>query len=209
MKVKRKDSLRLCILNFYPSHLLSFGSVKVYGAFTWSDVVICVKLVEICMNNSESKKRLLALQKSKIFSLEIQDALRFAIEKLSDGEYQDSQIPKPVMANKRWSQAEENQLIESLLAGNSIELIAANLSRSTNSVFSRLHLLGVISINSSKAIDIKYRDVGSKEKNIEIDLNRKCIECAELVGSKRLKKNPNFYRCESCQLAFELSRKGA
>ena len=159
------------------------------------------------MNNSESKKKLLALQKSKFFSVEIQDALRFAIEKLSDREYQDSQIPKPVMANKRWSQAEENQLIESLLAGNSIELIAANLSRSTNSVFSRLHLLGVISINSSKAIDIKYRDVGFKEETIQIDLNRKCIECAELVGSKRLKKNPNFYRCESCQLQFEASQK--
>jgi hypothetical protein len=38
----------------------------------------------------------LALQKSKFLSVEIQDALRFAIEKLSDGEYQDSQIPKPV-----------------------------------------------------------------------------------------------------------------
>ena len=176
----------------YPSHLISFGSVKVYGVLPWSDVVICDKPVEICMNNSESKKRLLALQNSKFLSVEIQDALHFAIEKLSDAENHDAQFPKPVMANKRWSQAEENQLIESLLAGNSIELIAANLSRSTNSVFSRLHLLGVISINSSKAIDIKYRDVGSKEKNIEIDLNRKCIECAELVGPKRLKKNPNF-----------------
>ena len=159
------------------------------------------------MNNSESKKLLLALQKSKFLSVAIQDALRFAIEKLSDGEYQDSQIPKPVMANKRWSQAEENQLVESLLAGNSIELIAANLSRSTNSVFSRLHLLGVISINSSKAIDIKYRDVGSKEKNIEIDLNRKCIECDKLLDPKRLKKNPNFYRCDSCQLQFEANQK--
>ena len=207
MKVKRKDSLRLCFLNFYPSHLLRFGSVKVYGVFSSADRVICVKPVEICMNNSESKKKLLALQKSKFFSVEIQDALRFAIEKLSDGEYQDSQIPKPVMANKRWSQAEENQLIESLLAGNSIELIATNLSRSTNSVFSRLHLLGVISINSSKAIDIKYRDVGSKEKNIEIDLNRKCIECSELVGPKRLKKNPNFYRFETFQMKFEANRK--
>ena len=159
------------------------------------------------MNNSESKKRLLALQKSKFLSVEIQDALRFAIEKLSDAEYNDAQIPKPVMANKRWSQAEENQLVESLLAGNSIELIAANLSRSTNSVFSRLHLLGVISINSSKAIDIKYRDVGFKEESIQIDLNRKCIECAELVGPKRLKKNPNFYRCEPCQLQFETNQK--
>ena len=159
------------------------------------------------MNNFEYKKRLLALQKSKIFSSEIQDALRFAIEKLSDTEYHDSQNPKPVMANKRWSQAEENQLVESLLAGNSIELIATNLSRSANSVFSRLHLLGVISINSSKAIDIKYRDAGFKEESIHIDLNRKCIECTELVGPKRLKKNPNFYRCESCQLAFESSRK--
>ena len=159
------------------------------------------------MNNSESKKRLLALQKSKFLSVEIQDALRFAIEKLSDGEYQDSQIPKPVMANKRWSQAEENQLVESLLAGNSIELIATNLSRSTNSVFSRLLLLGVISINSYKAIDIKYRDLSFKEESIEIDFNRKCIECAELVGPKRLKKNPNFYRCESCQLIFEANRK--
>ncbi len=83
-RVKRKDSLRLCVLNFYPSHQLHFGSVKVYGVFTWSDVVICVKPVEICMNNSESKKRLLALQKSKFLSVEIQDALRFAIEKLSD-----------------------------------------------------------------------------------------------------------------------------
>ena len=185
----------------------TFRSVKVYGVFTWSDVVICFKPVEICMNNSESKKRLLALQKSKFLSVEIQDALRFAIEKLSDAEYHDVQIPKPVMANKRWSQAEENQLVESLLAGNSIELIATNLSRSTNSVFSRLHLLGVISINSSKAIDIKYRDAGFKEQSIHIDLNRKCIECTELVGPKRLKKNPNFYRCESCQLAFESSRK--
>ena len=80
----------------YPSHLLSLGSGKVSGVFTWL-------AVEMCMNNSESKKRLLALQKSKFFSVEIQDALRFAIEKLSDGEYQDSQIQKPVMANKRWS----------------------------------------------------------------------------------------------------------
>jgi len=185
----------------------TFSLVKVYGVFTRSGVVICVKPVEICMNNSESKKRLLALQKSKFLSVEIQDALRFAIEKLSDAEYHDSQIPKPVMANKRWSQAEENQLVEALLSGNSIELIAANLSRSTNSVFSRLHLLGVISINSSKAIDIKYRDVGFKEESIQIDLNRKCIECAELVGPKRLKKNPNFYRCESCQQKFETTAK--
>ena len=185
----------------------TFSSVKVYGVFTRSGVVICVKPVEICMNNSESKKRLLALQKSKFLSIEIQDALRFAIEKLSDAEFHDTQTPKPVMANKRWSQAEENQLVESLLAGNSIELIATNLARSTNSVFSRLHLLGVISINSSKAIDIKYRDVGFNEETIQIDLNRKCIECAELVGPKRLKKNPNFYRCESCQLQFEANRK--
>jgi hypothetical protein len=111
------------------------------------------------------------------------------------------------MANKRWSQSEENLLIESLLAGNSIELIATNLSRSTNSVFSRLHLLGIISINISKAVDIKYRDVGFKAESIEIDLNRRCVECAELVGPKRLKKNPNFYRCESCQLNFEATTK--
>ena len=191
----------------YPSHLIHVGSLKVYGVFTWSDVVICVKLVEICMNNSESKKRLLALQKSKIFSTEIQDALRFAIETLSDAEYHDSQIPKPIMANKRWSQAEENQLVESLLAGNTIELIAANLSRSTNSVFSRLHLLGVISINSSKTIDIKYRDAVFKEESIHIDLYRKCIECGDLVGPKRQKKNQNIYRCEACQLEFEANRK--
>ena len=184
----------------------TFSLVKVYGVFTRAGVVICVKPVEICMNNSESKKRLLALQKSKFLSVEIQDALRFAIEKLSDADYHDAQIPKPVMANKRWSQAEENQLVESLLAGNSIELIATNLSRSTNSIFSRLLLLGVISINSSKAIDIKYRDLSFKEESIEIDFNRKCIECAELVGPKRLKKNPNFYRCESCQLQFEENR---
>ena len=111
------------------------------------------------------------------------------------------------MVNKRWSHSEENQLVESLLAGNSIELIATNLSRSTNSVFSRLHLLGVISINSSKAIDINYRDVGFKEHSIELELNRKCIECAELAGPKRLQKYPNFYHCESCQLQFEASRK--
>ena len=189
-----------------PKRRQTLSTVKVYGVFTRSGVVICVKPVEICMNNSESKKRLLALQRSKFLSLEIQDALRFAIEKLSDAEYHDAQIPKPVMANKRWSQAEENQLVESLLAGNSIELIATNLARSTNSVFSRLHLLGVISINSSKAIDIKYRDVGFNEETIQIDLNRKCIECDELVGPKRLKKNPNFYRCESCQMQFEASR---
>ena len=107
------------------------------------------------------------------------------------------------MVNKLSSQAEESQLVESLPAGNSIELISANLSRSTNSVFSRLHHLGVISINSSKAIDINYRDVGFKEQSIEVDLNRRCIDCGGLVGPKRLKKNPNFYRCESCQLTFK------
>ena len=96
--------------------------------------------------------------------MEISDTLRFAIEKLSHAEHHDAQMPRPVMANKRWSQAEENQLVESLPAGNSIELIAANLSRSTNSVFSRLHHPGIISINSSEAIDINYRDVGFKEK---------------------------------------------
>ena len=134
------------------------------------------------MNNSESKKRLLVLQKSNFFSLETQDALRFAIEKLTDAEYHDALKPQPVMANKRWNQAEENQLVESLLAGSSIELIATNLSRSTNSVFSRLLLLGVISINSSKAIDIKYRDLSFKEESIEIDFNRKCH--GSLNGSK-------------------------
>ena len=90
--------------------------------------------------------------------------MRFAIEKLSHAELHDAQISRPVMVNKRWRQSEENQLVESLPAGNSIELIATNLSRSTNGVFSRLHHLGVISINSSKAIDINYRDVGFKEK---------------------------------------------
>ena len=68
------------------------------------------------------------------------------------------------MVNIRWSKAEESQQVESLPAGNSIELIAANLSRSTNSVFSRLHYPGIISINSSEAIDINYREVGFKEK---------------------------------------------
>jgi hypothetical protein len=86
------------------------------------------------MNNSESKKRLLALQKSKFLSVEIQDALRFAIEKLSDAEYHDAQIPKPVMANKRWSQAEENQLVESLLRETPY-----NLSRPVKSQFRRAH----------------------------------------------------------------------
>jgi hypothetical protein len=111
------------------------------------------------LNNSESKKRVLAKQKSRFFRTEIPDTLRFAIQQLSDAEHHDSQIPRSAMANKRRRQVEESQLVEFLLAGNSIELIAANLSRSTNIVFSRLHLLGVISINSSEAIDFKYRDV--------------------------------------------------
>ena len=84
--------------------------------------------------------------------------------KLSAAEHHDAQISRPVMVNIRWSQSEESQLVESLPAGNSIELIATNLSRSTNSVFSRLHHPGVISINRAKAIDINYRDVGFKEK---------------------------------------------
>ena len=195
------------VLDFSQRHRQKSGEPDFTGGFHRQDVVAYAPNEEICMNNSESKKRLLALQKSKFLSPEIQDALRFAIEKLSDAEYHDSQMPKPVMANKRWSQSEENQLIESLLAGNSIELIATNLSRSANSVFSRLHLLGIISINIPKAVDIKYRDVSFKAESIEINLNRRCVECAELVGPKHLKKNPNFYRCESCQLNFEASRK--
>ena len=131
------------------------------------------------MNNSESKKRLLALQKSEFFSMEIPDTLRFAIEKLSHAEHHDAQMPRPVMANKRWSHSEENQQVEFLHAGNSIELISANLSRSTNSVFSRLHHLGLISIDSSKAIDINYRDAvfNFKEENIDIDLNTREYTC--------------------------------
>jgi hypothetical protein len=58
------------------------------------------------MNNSESKKRLLALKKSNFFSPETQDALRFAIENLTDAEYHYALKPQPVMANKRWGQAE-------------------------------------------------------------------------------------------------------
>jgi hypothetical protein len=108
--------------------------------------------------------------------------LDLAIKKLSDAEHHDAQISRPGMVNKRWSQAKENQQVESLPAGNSIELIATNLSRSTNGVFSRLHHLGIISINRSKAIDINYRDVGFKEQSIELDLNTRCIDCAELVG---------------------------
>jgi len=46
------------------------------------------------MNNSETKKRLLALQKSKFLSVEIQDALRFAIEKLSDAKLLISQTTR-------------------------------------------------------------------------------------------------------------------
>ena len=131
------------------------------------------------MNNSESKKRLLALQKSEFFSMEIPDTLRFAIEKLSHAEHHDAQMPRPVMANKLWSHSEENQQVEFLHAGNSIELISANLSRSTNSVFSRLHHLGLISIDSSKAIDINYRDAvfNFKEENIDIDLNTREYTC--------------------------------
>ena len=131
------------------------------------------------MNNSESKKRLLALQKSEFFSMEIPDTLRFAIEKLSHAEHHDAQMPRPVIANKRWSHSEENQQVEFLHAGNSIELISANLSRSTNSVFSRLHHLGLISIDSSKAIDINYRDAvfNFKEENIDIDLNTREYTC--------------------------------
>ena len=158
------------------------------------------------MNNSESKKRLEGLQKSKFFSPEIQDALRFAIEKLSDVQHHLDQLPKPVMANKRWSQAEESKIVELLLGGNSIEVIANNVERSPNSVFSRLQHLGIISINSTKVIDFKHRDVEFKVERPEIDLYRKCIECGESVGSKRLTRNPNFYRCESCQLNYEASR---
>jgi len=51
--------------------------------------------------------------------------LRFAIQQLSDAEHHDSQIPRSAMANKRRRQVEESQLVEFLLAGNSIELIAA------------------------------------------------------------------------------------
>jgi hypothetical protein len=102
--------------------------------------------------------------------------LCFAIEKLLDADYNDALKPQQVMANKRWSQSEENQLVESLLAGNSIEFIATNLSRTTISVFSRLLLLGVISINISKAINAKYRDLILKKESIKIDLNRKYIE---------------------------------
>jgi hypothetical protein len=51
------------------------------------------------MNSSGSKKRLLALQESKFLSIEIQDAIRFGIEKLSDAGDHDAQIPELVMAN--------------------------------------------------------------------------------------------------------------
>jgi len=107
------------------------------------------------------------------------------------------------MANKRWSQAEESQIVALLLDGNSIEVIANNVERSPNSVFSRLHHLGIISINSTKVIDFKHRDVEFKEEDPEIDIDRKCIECSEPVGSKRLRKTQTF---TAANLASQIMR---
>ena len=181
---------------------MSFETGKVYGVFTWTDVVAWVKLVEMCMNNSESKKKLLALQVRVLFT--------------GNSRYIALRNRKTFSRWTPWRSDAQTchgqQTLESLWIKSALRISAGRkLHRTYRDQFIPQHQRCVQQTTSpwhhfNQQIQGDWYQLSRSRlqgKNIELDLNRRCIDCAELVGPKRLKKNPNFYRCESCQLTFK------
>ena len=160
---------------------------------------------------NESEKKLLKLIKHEVFSSEITDAISEVLETISAQRKQQIQ-PSPFQRSKsfkRWSKEEEIKLVESFLAGITLDKIAMEHERSCNAIFQRLLLTGIISLSETINFNKPHAPINEVAKippKIKETLpGRICITCGERINPLRLSKEPNAYRCVPCQADFEKS----
>ena len=160
---------------------------------------------------NESEKKLLKLIKYDVFSTEITDAINDVLETISLQRKQQIQ-PSPFQrpkSFKRWSKEEEKKLIESFLAGTTLDKIAVEHERSCNAIFQRLLLTGIVSLNETINFIKPHAPInevaGTLPKFKETLPGRICISCGERINPLRLSNEPNTYRCVPCQTDFEKS----
>ena len=160
---------------------------------------------------NESEKKLLKLIKYEVFSNEITDAINDVLETINIQRKQQVQ-PLPFQRSKsfkRWSIEEEKKLIESFLAGTTIDKIAVEHERSCNAIFQRLLLTGIVSLSETINFNKSHtpiNEVAATPPKIKETLpGRICITCGERINPLRLSKEPNAYRCVPCQTDFEKS----
>jgi len=159
---------------------------------------------------NESEKKLLKLIKYEVFSSEITDAINDVLETISLQRKQQIQ-PSPFQrpkSFKRWSKEEEIKLVESFLAGITLDKIAMEHERSCNAIFQRLLLTGIVSL--SEPINFDTSTKPSKESAMAsiavvkpILPGRICTNCGERIDPLRLSAQPYAYRCVPCQKDFE------
>ena len=115
---------------------------------------------------NESEKKLLKLIKYEVFSSEITDAITDVLETISLQRKQQIQ-PSPFQrpkSFKRWSKEEEIKLVESFLAGITLDKIAMEHERSCNAIFQRLLLVGLVTL--SQPIDFSKSKTTTKLSRI-------------------------------------------
>ena len=160
---------------------------------------------------NESEKKLLKLIKYEVFSSEITDAITEVLETISVQRKQQVQ-PLPFQRSKsfkRWSKEEETKLVESFLAGITLDKIAMEHERSCNAIFQRLLLIGIVSLSETINFNKPHAQINevaqTPPKIKELLPGRICINCGERINPARLFSEPNAYRCVPCQTDFEKS----
>ena len=160
---------------------------------------------------NESEKKLLKLIKYEVFSSDITDAINDVLETINIQRKQQIQ-PSPFQrpkSFKRWSKEEEIKLVESFLAGITLDKIAMEHERSCNAIFQRLLLTGIISLSETINFNKPQPPINEVAKippKIKETLpGRICITGGERINPLRLSKEPNAYRCGPCQTDFEKS----
>jgi hypothetical protein len=160
---------------------------------------------------NESEKKLLKLIKYDVFSTEITDAINDVLETINLQRKQQIQ-PSPFQrpkSFKRWSKEEEKKLIESFLAGTTLDKIAVEHERSCNAIFQRLLLTGIVSLNETINFIKPHAPINEVAETLpkfkETLPGRICISCGERINPLRLSNEPNTYRCVPCQTDFEKS----
>ena len=158
---------------------------------------------------NESEKILTKLIKSDVLSLDLSEAIKELLEKVSIQRKQELQ-PSPFQrpkSFKRWTQEEEKAMVCSFLEGTTLDKIAAQHERSCNAIFQRLLLVGLVTL--SQPIDFSKPRTKSiaEQSNVKdekkIEPGRICNFCAERIDPQRLVIQPNTFRCVSCQTDFE------
>jgi hypothetical protein len=150
------------------------------------------KVIPIMTN--ESEKKLLKLIKHEVFSTEITDAINDVLETISIQRKQKIQ-PSPFQrpkSLKRWTKEEEKNLIESFLAGTTLDKIAIEHERSCNAIFQRLLLTGIVSLNETINFNKPHIPISGVTETLpkikETLPGRICIACGERINPLRLSK---------------------